>query len=80
MSSTTATAARCTSCRELRDPADLLLVSVNGRPAYAVCRPAYRHRSDPVYRMVPCFRTVGSASRERIELLSSYLAKQETGA
>ena len=80
MSSTTATLARCTSCRQLRDPTDLLLVHVNGRPAYCVCRPAYRVRTDPVYSSTPCFRVTGPASSEIIEMLTDYLARQAAGS
>jgi len=76
MSSTTAVTARCTACREARDPADLLLVHVDGRPAYSVCRPSFRPPALSVYRSAQCFRDVGPASRERIELLSDYLARQ----
>lgn len=77
MSSTTATLARCTSCRELRDPVDLLLVSIEGRPSYSVCRPLSYIRSG-YGGGTPCFRVTGPASSERIEVLADYLAREPT--
>ncbi len=77
MSSTTAVTARCTACRSVRDSADLLIVSIEGAPRYCVCRPSFRPSTLSVSRAAPCFRDVGPASLERIELLSDFLARQE---
>ena len=69
MSSTTATAARCTVCRRSRAPADLLLVYVHDRPSHSVCRPSVEEA---------CFRRgTGPAATEPIESLASYLSRQE---
>jgi len=67
MTSTTSTVARCTTCRQSRDPSELLLVFVHGMPSHAVCRPSINGM---------CFRVgTGPASSERIEPLASYLAR-----
>ena len=62
--------ARCTACGEPRDPSEPLLVHVDGRPAYAVCRPT-------VSRF--CFRTAtGPRECERMGPRSAYLARDGT--
>ena len=69
MSSTTQDGAYCSACRVRRPAEALILVSpVDGRTPYCVCRASVSG---------PCFRSIGPASSERIQLLANYIEEPD---